>query len=151
MNPSSKLPKVKYFTWVDWIIDMFEDVLKDQKEVFWYFKFWNIEKNIYDYLRSTYVIKRQKLWINANAIINEDNEFDKSKNLSKAKREDSIVVPEELFSFECCMQVYWNKVAFYSYFQDDLSWVIIENEHVANSQKNLFKMALEYAKILKQK
>mgnify|MGYP000980846458 CR=1 FL=1 len=49
------------------------------------------------------------------------------------------------------MHVYGDKVSFYSYFEDDLSGVIIENKHIAKSQLSLFQMAYEYGKLLQEK
>ena len=39
-NPHATLPKVKYFTGVDGIIDMFEDILNEKKDVYWFIYLW---------------------------------------------------------------------------------------------------------------
>lgn len=147
MNPYAKLPKVKYFTGVDGIIEMYEDVLKEGKSVYWYFKVWDIHPKVLHYLNTRYLIERPKQWLEAFAIYNEDENY--KKYFTKAPR-NWVSVPEDIFWFESCMQIYGNKVSYYSYFQDDVSWVIIENDHIAKSQMTLFKLAYQYGKILEE-
>lgn len=147
-NPNSRLPKVKYYTGVDGIIDMLDDVLKDKKDLYGYLKVGsNINTEILDYLKNTYVYKREKAWIKSMWIINEDEIFRNYKNNNNTIRND-IYVDEEVYPFECCMHIYWDKVAFFTYFDDDMSWVIIENKRIASSQMTLFKLAYKYSKLL---
>lgn len=147
MNPLAKLPKVRYFTWVDGIIDMFEDVLKVWKDVYGYLYFWDdMNKEVLDYLQNIYIENRLKSWFYTYTILNDHNKYEFFiKNARKLKRAYKYI-SSDLYPFDVCIQIYGNKVAYYSYKDTDLTWVIIENDHVANTQLSAFKALWDWIK-----
>lgn len=146
-NPNAKLPKVKYYTGVDGIIDMFEDVLKDKNDIYGFLQISDdMNSEIFEYLNNTYAKKRNSIWLNAYSIFNESELSKKIYEKSKNVNRQVLLIPYDIYPIESCIQIYWNKVAFYSYKNNDLTWVIIDNPNVAKTQKSLFDWMWNLAK-----
>ncbi len=145
-NPYSKVPKVKYYTWVDWIIEMFEDVFKVNQDIYWAIDITDdIHPKILDYLNNDYTIKRSRTRIHTKVLFNDNKKSKKYRENDELVNRVSLLVPEQNFPFDTCTHIYWNKVAYFSYKKWDMTWVIIENENIKNAALSLFKLAWNYA------
>jgi len=140
-NPNAKLPKVKYYTWVEGTIDMFEDMLKEWKTVYWtlYTSVENINEEILKYLEESYIPRRIKSWMITRALVNNTKDWEYYLKVDKKRNRKTILLPSNLYPFATDINIYGNKVAFYSY--SDLSWTIIENENIKNTIFSLYKTA----------
>ena len=148
MNPYMKLPTVKYFTWVDGIIEILEDVFSSEYDcLYWALEISeNMPAEIEKYVQEIYVSKRIKQGTKSQIIFNDNNKtIDYSKNDKKMNR-TSVFVDKEIYPVDWCLHIYWNKVAFYSYKASDLTGILIENENIKNIMLSIFKLAWESAK-----
>jgi len=150
-NVNAKLPKVKYYTWVDGIIDILEDVFNEKNEFYWVFNYIeDIHPELDKYIKEIYLPKRIKTKIPWKFLVN-NNKTSKEyiKNDEKINR-ITMSIPKELFPFSIWIHIYSNnKVALYSMWRFDMTWVIIENENIKNSIFSMFKLAWNYARTLK--
>lgn len=153
INPHATMPKVKFFEGVDGLIEMFEDVLKEKAP--FYGAFWDskdIHPGMEEYWEKRYYKKRAELGIPSWALF---NMFDENTLLKKHIKENAqvdrlgLVLPSDQFPFNACVNIYANKVAFYSYLKNDMTGILIENEHIYNTQLSMFKLAWNYARTLK--
>jgi len=145
-NKKSQLPKVKYFTGVDGIIDLLNDALIDWKDLYGYFKS-DIDLNweVLSYIKNDFLKERVKKWMHSTLITNNiwlDIDY-YNKNLKR----NTLCVSSDDYLFHSCMHIYGDKIAFYSYLNSDLSGVIIENHNMAKSHLTLFKLAFEQARL----
>jgi len=150
MNPYMKLPTVKYFTWVDGIIEILEDVFSE-KEVFYgafnYVK--DIHPDLDHYLQNQYLPKRVETKIPSKFLFN-DNQSSKeyTKNNSKINRV-TLSVKKNLFPFKIGMHIYSNdKIALFSIDRADMTGIIIQNKNIRDSMLSMFKLSWNYAKTL---
>jgi len=70
-----------------------------------------------------------------------------SEDPKQALRE-VYLIPKEEFYFDNEINIYDDKVAIISH--EDQVGVIIQNEHIANSQRAIFKLAFQHAKELEK-
>jgi sugar-specific transcriptional regulator TrmB len=143
------IPKIKYFEGVEGIVEMFEDVLKDGNILYGMTKNeGKMNQEVLNYLDKKYIPRRKSLRFPAWIIFN-DNPTTRSylKN-DQALNRVSLLVPDEKYPFTACCHIYGNKVAFYSYANDDLSGVIIDNPIIKKTQLSLFHLAWNYVRLL---
>lgn len=147
MNPNAKLPKVKYFTWVEWVIDLINDVFNEKDIIYWALELTDkMHPSITRYINDIYIPKRKESWVKWKFLFNDNNRTREYQILDAKMNRITFVVPKENYPFESCLHIYWNKIAIYSYNSDDLSWILIENEYVKNMFFSIFKMAWNFAK-----
>lgn len=139
-NPYSNIPKVKYYNWTNWIIDMFEDILIDKKTIYWFIYLWkNLNSEILYYLKNNYIPRRKQLWIKAYEILNNlENENEIFVESQKVNR-DIKLISKEKYPIHTCLQIYGNKVSFCSFIDWDITWIIIENINIAETNLSTFK------------
>ena len=149
VNPQASIPKIKYFQWVDGIIDLLEDIFVENKTIYWCIELSDdIHPEILKYTKSTYIKKRIASWIETKVLFNNNNKTLNYRELDTQMKRTSLIIPVHLYPFDCCVHIYWNKVAFYSYKEHDLTWVLIENEYIKQSIFSMFKMSWEFAEKL---
>lgn len=147
MNPDVKLPSVKYFSWVEWLIELIEDIFKENHTIYGALELTeNIHPDILKYVQTEYVEKRKKSWISARMIFNDNEQTRNYKKYDSDMGRVSLLVDEGQYPFDSCIHIYWKKVAFYSFNQWDMTWVLIENEYVKNMIFSIFKMAWNFSK-----
>ncbi len=149
-TPHIALPRVQFFEGADNIKKMFEDVLKEGAAIYGCLKISEeIDPEIINYLREEYTPRRIRLRNPAWMIFNDTQETRKYQENDQKVNRISLLVPEKNFPFEACFHIYGGKVAFYSYAKNDLTGVIIENSNIQKSQSSLFRLAWNYARLLK--
>jgi len=149
VNPNAKLPKVKYYTWLDGIIDMFEDVFNVWETIYWALNVVvDIHPGFIEYLNSKYIPKRIKSGIVARWFVSDNYNTKKYRENDKKMNKVTLLIPGDLYPFETCIHIYWDKVAFYSYSQSDMTGIIIENPKIRDTMLSIFKMTWNFAKNL---
>ena len=144
------IPKVKYYQWVQWIIDILEDALTEKDNIYGVLRVTNeINPEIRHYVLTEYIKKKEKFPNKTYWIINDNLETREYGKLDEQMKRITMLVPEDLFPFKACMQIYGNKVSFFSFVKSNLSGIIVEDSHIKQTQFSVFKMAWEMAKIYK--
>ncbi len=150
MNPQSALPKVRFFEGVTGIIEMFNDVLQERTVIYGAARFdMKIEGTIREYLKQEYTPRRISSRVPSYFLYNDNPESLDYLQIGKKVDRKSLIIPSAQFPFECGFRIYGNKVSFTSFQENDLTGVIIENEHVRQTQYSVFKMAWNFARTLK--
>lgn len=141
-NPSTNLPKVRFFEGPEQIIEMLNEVLSFDTTLFVAAK---IEKDMHPlvktYLNGIYEENRRKKKSPTYLLYNNDQETNDYKALETRKNAYSLFVPESNFPFRATCHIYQGRVAFYSFARHDMTGVIIENENIFEMQKALFKLS----------
>jgi len=147
MNPYMKLPTVKYFTWVDGIIELLNDVLLSEYDcLYWALEIvTDMNVDIEKYVYSKYVPQRIQQGKPAKIIFNDNWETQKYSQIDKKMNRESIFVNRIEYPLEWCMHIYGDKVAFYSYKSNDLTGILIENKNIKNIMLSIFRLAWESA------
>jgi sugar-specific transcriptional regulator TrmB len=96
----------------------------------------------------TYIRKKNKLSIWVRCVLNYGKEGLRFKRYAEKELRECYLIPEEKFPFNNEINIYDDKVAIISH--KDKVGVIIQNQYIADTQKSIFKMGFEYAKLLEQ-
>ncbi|QFR39698.1 hypothetical protein A9Q91_05810 [Candidatus Gracilibacteria bacterium 28_42_T64] len=147
INPQASIPKVKYYQGVDGVIELLEDTLEEGKEIYGAIKIDNnMNPKIKKYIKDTYIPLRKSSNFNSYGLFNDNDETKSYKKLDKEINRFSMLVPEEFFPFPASFHIYGNKVSFYSFYENEITGIIIENQHIHDTQLSMFKLGWEMAK-----
>lgn len=145
-NPYAVIPKVRFYEGVGGLIDMFDDVLEENKILYGAaYVSDDIHPEVWQYLQKSYVPRRKEQKNEAYMLFNDNEKTKRYRENDQAMNRISLLLPIESFPFEACCHIYGNKVAFYSYRESDLTGVLIENELVQKTQFSIFQLAWEKA------
>lgn len=145
-NSFWNIPKIKYYQWGDELINLVDDIFKENKTIYWVLKLFDEAKWVNSFIEKEYIPKRVKSWMYAKMIFNDNDITQKYREYDKKMNRYSLLVPDEIFPFDSCMHIYGNKVVFYSFLNNDFVWILIENKSIRNTMFSLFKIAWEQAR-----
>jgi len=138
-------PKVRYFEGIEGIKRVYEDTLSASTEILNYAnsKEIRIHWPTYD---EDYVKMRVKKKILLKGIAPDDNHGEQVKNEDKKSLRKTMLLPAKDFQFTNEINIYDNKVAITS-FAGELIGIIIESKEIADTQRDIFKMAWNFARM----
>ena len=140
-NPNAKMPKIKYYSGVDGIKDLFLDIIWDKNIVKWYIYLWQkSNQELLDFLENEYVPQRKALGIPAYAICNSTENWPDWLKGSKETNRNIQIIEREQYPIDTCVQIYGDKVSFCSLIDGDLTGIIIENRNIARTHLSCFEM-----------
>lgn len=149
MNPYASVPRVKYYTGLDGIIDMYEDVFKEGKTIYGALNMMeDVHPGFTQYLEREYIPKRVQSGIQARWVVTDNLSTREYRKNDEKMHKRTLLLPEDQYPFETCIHVYAGKVAFYSYSQQDMSGIIIQNEKMHDTMLSLLKASWDYARTL---
>lgn len=138
-------PRVRYFEGLDGIKAIYEDTLGSKTEILNYSNSKEIRSHWPDY-DEAYVEKRVKHKVFLRGISPMDEHGRAVHSKDKACYREIRLVPEKDFTFTNEINIYDDKVAIISYTDVPLMGMIIESLEIANTQRDIFKMAWEFAR-----
>ncbi len=152
INPNASLPKIQFFEWVDWMINIYKDMIKENKDIY----DCNMvdrsfmHEDVINYWANEYMPQREKMTNRSFSLYNRPAWYDEYTKYDKKVRRITLFLPQEEFPFKSQILIYWKKVAFCSLAANDLTGAIIENESIWETQFSLFRLAWNYARTLDQ-
>ena len=90
---------------------------------------------------------KRKLWLRG--VISYDPLAVQFKELGEAEFREIYLIPKEKFPFHNEINIYDDKVAIISH-QDQVG-IIIQNQYIADTQRSIFKLGFEYAKMVEER
>jgi len=141
-NPYTKLPKVTFYEWIEWIQKVLDDSLTATETIDSFADVDSVWRYIFD-LNKKYWIQRKKLEIKKRMIIPDtkyskeymDNNYEeKNDSLNQFKFLDS-----NEYDLYVSFMIYDWKVSYITMEEWSYTWVIIENKQIYNFHKNMFK------------
>lgn len=141
-------PRVRYFEGLEGIKNIYTDTLSSKTEILNYSNSKEIRDNWPEY-DSEYVTRRVKKKIFLRGISPLDDYGLKVQTEDQKYLREIRLVPAKDFSFTNEINIYDNKVAIVSY-RNELIGMIIESIEIANTQRDIFKMAWEFTKKYKK-
>ena len=143
---SDPRPQMSVFEGEKGLREIMEDTLTAKGEILYWADMTIITTTVFkDYWR-LYVKKRVAKRISTRGILCADEVAASFKRRGAEELREAYLVPKERFPFTNEINIYNDKVAIISHL--DLIGVVIENKNIANSQRSIFNLAFEYAKIL---
>ncbi|MBU0577314.1 hypothetical protein KJ742_06215 [Patescibacteria group bacterium] len=142
-------PRVRYFEGLDGVKRVYEDTLTSTTEILNYANSREIRLHwpAYD---DEYVKKRIEKGVYLKGIAPDDEYGKKVKKEDKISLRKTYLLPAKEYRFTNEINIYDNKVAITS-FRDELIGIIIESKEIADTQRDIFKMAWAFARITSKK
>ena len=137
-------PRIRYFEGLDGIKAIYEDTLTSKSEILNYANSREIRDHWPEY-DSEYVQKRVKKNIYLRGIALQDSHGTWVQSGDKENFREIRLVPGKEFTFTNEINIYDDKVAIISYKDEPLIGMIIESQEIANTQRDIFKMAWAFA------
>jgi len=139
-------PGVKIYEGLSGIKEVYNDTLKEGKEILAILQTSEVEPKIYEWLTHVYSKKRANMGIWAKVIAAEDVKTKAYVSKNEAEKRETRVVPKDKFPIGIEVDIYGNKVAFINFHKDgDLVGIIVQNELIANTMCAMFTLAWEKA------
>lgn len=140
-------PQMSVYEGREGLIQIMEDTLTTKSDL----SCWanpNIVMDLLEDYYPSYIKKKveRKIWLRG--IFCYDKIGLKFKTKGKEELREVYLVPEEKFPFKNEINIYDDKVAIISH--ADQIGVIIQNQNIADTQKAIFNLAFEYARILEK-
>jgi sugar-specific transcriptional regulator TrmB len=139
-------PQVSFFEGKAGLIQIMEDTLRSKTDLL----LWaNVELSVTTILADyypTYIKKKVERGLWVRGIVNDDKVAREMKASGKEELRELYLISKEDFPFENEINIYDDKVAIVSH--TDQVGVIIQNEHIAKTQRNIFKFAFKQAKTI---
>lgn len=141
-------PRIRYFEGLDGIKTIYAETLNSKTEILNYSNSHEIRK-IWPTYDKDYVEKRakKKIFLRGISPLDKEGEVVRAEN-QKYHREIRLV-PKEEFQFTNEINIYDDKVSIIS-FKDELIGMIIESIEIANSQRAIFNMCWQLAKMMEE-
>ncbi len=143
-NPHTKIPKVTFYEWIDWIKKVLDLSLGAKWVIDSYVDVEAIS-GIFDEWNKEYVEKKEKLKIKKRSIYSETSENQKYlKNFYKKFNDDfnkvKFINKQKNYFLESYLvfMIYDEKITFITLEESNPIWIIIENKIIYNFQKNMF-------------
>lgn len=146
-DSQSSNPKVSFFEGEDGIINVLEDSLSAQTDICCWSNIDLAAKSINDYYLN-YVKRRVKRNISIKAIFPYSKHALEFKARSQADLRELYLVPQDQFHFQNEINIYDDKVSIISH--EEKIGIIIKSKLIADSQRAIFLMNFQYAKLLEK-
>lgn len=143
---SDPRPQMSVYEGEKGLREIMEDTLTAKGEILYWADMTLITTTVFKEYWKLYVKKRVAKRIPVRGILCGDEIAQSFKRRGPAELREAYLVPKDRFPFTNEVNIYNNKVAIISHL--DLIGVVIENRNIAQSQRSIFNLAFEYAKIL---
>jgi sugar-specific transcriptional regulator TrmB len=150
-NPYATLPQVRFYEGVDGIIEMLEDVLGESKPIYGTLSLEeekDFDPKLWKYFSEVYILRRKQKKQPARFLFTDTAATRDYQKKDADMNRISLLLPEDLYPFDMCTQIYGEKVAFYSYKKFDMTGVLIQNAFINQNMMALFRAAWNFARQL---
>ncbi|MCP4523063.1 MAG: hypothetical protein GY828_02485 [Candidatus Gracilibacteria bacterium] len=147
-TPHAKLPKVKYYTGVDGVIDILEDIFTEKHMFYGVFNYVeDIHPDLNEYIQKKYVPRRIETKVPSKFLFNDNPDSQEYMRNNKSINRVTMSIPKGMFPFSIGLHIYsTDKVALYSMQRDDMTGIIIENKNIKESLLSMFKLAWNFSR-----
>ncbi|MBM3283867.1 hypothetical protein FJY90_06520 [Candidatus Gottesmanbacteria bacterium] len=141
-------PVVTTFEGVEGLKKIYEDTLKEGKEIYAVLKTEEADPVLLEWLNHTYVKKRSKAKIPAKVILASGKYVAQYTKRDKKELRTTVVVPSKDFPFRHEIDIYADKVAFINYRKGEaLIGIIIKHPSIAQTMRAWFDLAWKGATV----
>ena len=141
-NPYTKLPKVTFYEWLDWIQKVLDDSLTATEVIDSFADVDSVWKYIFN-MNKKYWEDRKKLNIKKRMIIPNTEYSKEYMNNNYEEKNDKLnqfkFLNSEEYDLYILFMIYDSKVSYITMEEESYIWVIIENPQIYNFHKNMFK------------
>lgn len=145
-NPETMLPKVRLYEGATELRRVYEDTLLENETIYAFANVDAISPEIRDFVLSDYVPRRIEKGIFAE-VITPDNPTNRAyREQDEQRLRETKFFDQKIFPLEVEINIYGNKVAFFSYKKEEMFGAIFESSAMASSMKAIFDLCWKLAK-----
>ncbi|MBU1017552.1 hypothetical protein KKA33_00815 [Patescibacteria group bacterium] len=140
------IPHMRVYDGLNGVIRAYEDTVIQENTIR---SFENIEKmppSIKEYMENIFVPRRIDRGNFAYVLAPENKENVKARKEDKKYLREARFAPKDKLPLETGINIYGNKISFFSYDPDDMFGVILESEAFANSLRAIFDFCWKHSK-----
>lgn len=130
-------PGVRFFEGRDGFMEALEDTLTTKGEILTFLDLAAVEHHVKD-MNDAYVKKRRERGVHKRILLVNDAENKKIFQRYGKEHTDIRLLPATLQSFHIGMQIYDNKISYFTLREDAIVAIIIEDPQVAEIHRNMF-------------
>lgn len=138
-------PRVRYFEGIEGVKRVYLDTLTATTEILNYTNSMEVRHH-WPHYDQEYIAQRSKKGIHLKCIAPDDTCGREVQCLDAEFLRETRLLPSKEFSFTNEINIYDNKVAITS-FQGELIGILIESKEIADTQRDIFKMAWAFAQL----
>ncbi len=141
-NAFSNKPKLYFYEWINWLKEIYEDLLTSNTDIKAFLWYSNIEnKNFLRYALDDFLPRRIKKNIFAKVILSDTEKNREYKKIDKKNNRESIIIDSDIFKIKNEINIYWgNKIAI-SLFSDKEIWgLIIKSKTLYETLESIFDL-----------
>jgi hypothetical protein len=144
-NPYTKLPKVTFYEWIEWIKKVLEDSLISKEIIDWFVNVDDVIENIAE-INKNYTQKRIKLKIKKRSIYSDSNKTKEylDKLYTNNSLNDIKYLDTSSYNLYISFMIYDWKISYITFKDNEFVWVIIENENIYNFHKSIFRFIRDH-------
>lgn len=142
-NEPKERPKVMYFEGEESVKKIFDDTIKENKEILAFFGVKEIFSAVGDKFTKEYVSSRIKNEIKAKVIVPDGEEALEYKKKDKSELRETRFIDSKKFPFKTEVMIYGNKTAIISLNGPDSFGLIIQNDQFSQTMKSVFSFMWE--------
>lgn len=143
-NKYDTTPQVKFFEWLEWIKQLYDDILSSEKNMIYAF-LWvgTVSPKLLTYLNLHFLPQRSKLGIHAKVLLCNEEKKNEYSGFSSSKRflTEYRVVDSDMAKFHNEINIYGtNKVSLVMFSENEMSGIIIQSEKLHATLKSIFDL-----------
>ncbi len=143
---SQNQPGVRVFEGVEGIKEVYNDTLREGKEIWAVLQTSDVQPEIYKWLTTVYAKKRREGKILAKVIVAADRRTQDYVGKNEAELRETVVVAKDKFQVGIEMDIYGDKVAFITFRKDaDHIAILIQNKLIADTMRAMWGLVWEHA------
>ncbi len=134
------IPKVRFYEGIEGVKRAYEDTLAEGKTIYAVEDVGEIPKELLGYLESNYVPRRKELGIFAHVITPKTPENEAFRKRDKTSLRETRFTKLTKKGVEIELNLYGNKVAFFSFRSEEAFAVILESSGISNTMRAIFDL-----------
>lgn len=139
-NPYTKVPKVTFYEWIEWIQRVLNDSLTSTEIIDWFVNVDDVIKNI-SWMNKKYTEKRIEKQVHKRSIYSSSDKTKKYLDsiYNKNSLNDIRYLDSTDYNLYISFMMYDWKISYITFKDNEFVWVIIQNQDIYNFHKSIFK------------
>lgn len=140
------MPKMRVYDGFAGVIRAFEDTVLEENTIYCFENISKMAPQIKKYMETTFISRRMEMGNFAYVLSPKTEAGVKARKDDKKYLREARFAPKNNILLETGLNVYGDKISFFSYDPDDMFGVILESKAFANSLREIFKFCWAHSK-----
>ena len=134
-------PKVQFFEWIEWVKNMYEDLLSSKTEICSFLWTEHTSKELLTYLDREFLVQRIMRDIHAKVILPDTTSSRRYASIDKKAKKQSVTISKPNFTLDGEINIYWpNKISIALMSDNEMSGIVISSEKLYSTMRSIFDL-----------